>query len=380
MPLRFFTHSVVSSHCLNLCSTASVSPVQSLFLVMADDGLFELEAEERLYRAAVSLTDLPNESLLHMCLHGGMDVALVSLCCTCKAFRQLLYSIEAEPLWKTRCQQDGVVVRDSRQWRQSYVDHLATRCRDCAKSTSYKFSLLDNYRLCEKCERSQPHKYGLATLDQMVHERSLVAELTPGQRRELFGRNAEVPLRGLEICGFTWYLRAQALAAAARVLRVGESGEASDDGEEEGGKDALANIELTPIPMASQIDHDGVDGEAASLDSISRSWEESAAQHSARRPSGVAERKKERDEKKAHKKKVKAEQRERRETRELHSLPAGIASARGDRRPGSSHKPKRPSAHEHRSAAQPTRWELSLRKLEEDLGADLCGLSGLVLA
>ena len=65
-------------------------------------------------------------------------------------------------------------------------------------------------------------------------------------------------------------LRAQALAAAARVLRVGESGEASDDGEEEGGKDALANIELTPIP-ASQIDHDGVDGEAASLDSISRS-------------------------------------------------------------------------------------------------------------
>ena len=163
------THSVVSSHFVStyFCSTASVSPVQSLFLAMADDGLFELEAEERLYRAAVSLTDLPNESLLHMCLHGGMDVALVSLCCT-QGVRPAALLSEAEPLWKTRCQQDGVVVRDSRQWRQSYVDHLATRCRDCAKSTSYKFSLLDNYRLCEKCERSQPHKYGLATLDQMA--------------------------------------------------------------------------------------------------------------------------------------------------------------------------------------------------------------------
>ena len=58
------------------------------------------------------------------------------------------------------------------------------------------------------------------------------------------------------------------------------------------------------------------------------------------------------------------------------------ASPRGASAPASTYKPKRPSAREHRerAATELTPWERQYRGLEETLGADLCGLSGLVLA
>ena len=86
---------------------------------------------------------------------------------------------------------------------------------------------------------------------------------------------------------------------------------------------------------------------------------------------------------------VKAANRKKREGYPPSALPALHASPRGVA-PGSSHKPRRPSAREHRTAAGVhsshtgvaplSAWERQYRGLEEVFGADLGGLSGLVLA
>ena len=120
--------------------------------------------------------------------------------------------------------------------------------------------------------------------------------------------------------------------------------------------------------------------EMASLGDVASEWEAAAQAHAARRRPGAADRASLRDERKAHKRKVKAEQRERRDGAVTATLPAGLASAQGRAAPGSSHKPRRPSAREHRAAAKPDAWEATIERLQAEFGEDLCGLSGLVLA
>jgi len=208
-------------------------------------------------------------------------------------------------------------------------------------------------------------------VDQLLHERVLVAELSTAQRNRLFSS-----LPSLTIEKHKWYLRRQALAEAEKLLEATAATESEEADRIEA--EDQAGVPITSVSVEGNDDLE--EDEAASPASISRSWEEAAAEHAAtaeRLRPGDAQRKKERDEKKAHKRRVKAEQRERREVRELTAIPASVVASR---RPGSAHKPKRPSVHEHRAAAQPTRWEQSLRRLEEVLGDDLCGLSGLELA
>jgi len=149
-----------------------------------------------------------------------------------------------------------------------------------------------------------------------------------------------------------------------------------------------------PIPMSvqqhqqqQQQQHDDDDDADCSPDSVVHEWEAAAAAHSARRElrnPGAALRHQMRDERKVNKRKVKAEQRERREKAASAALPASLSlsSPRAAAPAGSSHKPKRPSTRDHRRAAQPAGggWEATLRRLEDEFGEDLAGLSGLVLA
>ena len=112
---------------------------------------------------------------------------------------------------------------------------------------------------------------------------------------------------------------------------------------------------------------------------VAQAWEEVAASHAAQRRLGAEERAKLREERKAHKKKIKGAQRAAREGALVAVLPAAYASPR-TAAPGSSHKPRRASAREHRVSAQVDAWVAQLETLEAEFGVDLCGLSGLALA
>ena len=103
--------------------------------------------------------------------------------------------------------------------RALFATHAKTFCHDCHQPTQYVFELT-NRRLCTKCERASPHLYGLATVEQLVHERSVVQQLTQSQRRDIF-RNLPSVERG----SHRWYLRHEATAAAQALLEPAEEEE-----------------------------------------------------------------------------------------------------------------------------------------------------------
>ena len=258
--------------------------------------------------------------------------------------------------------------------------NAVTLCHDCHKPTRYSFQLLSR-RLCESCERASPHIYGLATMAQLLHERSVVEELSVAHRRTLFAN-----LPSIELGGFDWYLRSHVCAAAANAASIAPPHEAPAGSSASPDRQQMALRAATmtsPIPIPGYDDDDD-DSEASPIESESlcREWEAAAAAHRAqsenRRP-GAAQSKVDRDERKANKRKVKAAQRERREKVEVAVLPSSFGSPRGPQS-GSQHKPKRTSVREHREKSRPNAWEAAIERLEGEFGTDLCGLSGLVLA
>ena len=85
------------------------------------------------------------------------------------------------------------------------------------------------------------------------------------------------------------------------------------------------------------------------------------------------------------KRRVKAEQKVKREAGLAAALPAGFSSSRDGRgrllASAPLHKPRRTSVSERRACPRPLDgWSAELARLESVLGPDLCGLSGLVLA
>ena len=348
---------------------------------------------------AAGLLALPDHVLLCICdfllVHDKFPLRLGALCAAHATLNRTLSSTEADELWTTLCRRHGVIGSADESPKAVFGRHATTLCHDCHSPTRYEFALLRR-RLCESCERASPHLYGLVTLQQLIHERSVVAELSGTQQARLFGGGpASLPsiTRGSQ----TWFLRPHAVAVARSLLGERECDEAPDQASEppRGGAarthrdsqpstvaELVAQPEGAPSNQAASqlqaatVDEDEEDEEAA-LD-LAGEWEAAAAVHTAQRKPGSKQRAQQRDERKAHKRKVKTEQRERRQSAEAGVLPSGLVAPRAAA--GSSgHKPKRVSASEHRAAASHGATRV-IERLEAEFGEDLCGLSGLVLA
>ena len=286
--------------------------------------------------------------------------------------------------------------------RALFATHAKTFCHDCHQPTPYKFELT-NRRLCTKCERASPHLYGLATVEQLVHERSVVQQLTQSQRRDIFRR-----LPSVERGSHRWYLRHEAIAEAQALLEPAEEEEetaveVSDETpavvvseeepsvKDEGSESAVsAPIAIAGGGRAQEEDEEDEDPCSCSpleAADVCSEWEAAAALHRAKRAPGVEAAKRARDEKKMHKRKVKAEQREKREKATVGAMPAGFvmrgsppsSSSSPHHHHSHSHKAKRPTHSKHRQERSSGEWEAALERLEAEFGEDLCGLSGLCL-
>ena len=379
--------------------------------------------------ACSSLLSLDHNSLVVIgeYLVGDHPLRLGALCVAHRTLDAALSTAEADGLWAALCRRHRITAPSAGlgSAKCTFGRQATTLCQDCHTPTRYEFVLL-KCRLCERCERASPQRYAVATIPQLLQERSVVAELSVSQRNVLFAR-----LPSFERSGYDWYLRQQATTGATALLHpaktmhleeevvvaepaldvsdaatvsvataAGSSATTAPDQPETARlAAAAARLQCAGAPSSAPIaiaparrqlgdssgDDDDDEGSGSSpIDAaeLSRAWDAAAADHTAnaeRRRPGGAQSKAERDEKKAHKRKVKAAQRERREKAESAVLPARFASSRGPA-PGSQHKPKRTSIREHREKARPNEWEVALERLEAEFGADLCGLSGLVLA
>lgn len=337
------------------------------------------------------LLSLPDTVLVHV-FHLLDDVhSLGRLCMSAAAIDVCLSSAQAQALWRHWCDVYRVSSGSTGGAKTAFARHARQICTDCrAQQTRYVFALLGHRRLCEGCERASPHRYGLATKEQLHHERSIVGQLSACDQRAVFAR-----LPSLQLAGHAWFLRAATTAAAAEHLQRAQAAEADleagtgEEAETEGERCEARTTPFTAVVQAGDGDAtaeasgesigSGV-GAASALDSVASEWDAAARSHAARRRPDAVVRAEQKAEQKAHKRRVKAEQRERRERQMGALLPASCASPRGVAAPGSSHKPRRPSARDHRVAAQPDAWERTLEALEATFGEGLAGLSGLVLA
>lgn len=214
-----------------------------------------------------------------------------------------------------------------------FVRHARTLCTECRTPTRYTHVLL-GCRLCEACERAFPHKFGLVTQLQLIYEvNSSFDQLKPSQRTAVFRQ-----LPCFRQASSTWYLRAQATAAAAEQLNCHD--------------DAISDEDLDAAPTAS-------------------SPRPSLAKAAEPRETCKAVLK---EAQKAHKRQVKLANRLKRES--------GGQPAPANVPPAALHyKPKRAPVSKHRQLpSEPNAWEIEYRDLEARLGSDLSGLSGLVLA
>ena len=162
---------------------------------------------------SVTLSALPKEVLLHICEHLSSPASLGRLCLASVSANDALLSKEASCLWEAWCKRHGVVQPSSgKSAKIRFGEHFASLCVECNKPTRYIYALTGR-RLCEACEATSPHVYGLATQQQLLHERSVVSMLSNEQRHRLF---ASVP--SLEVAGARWYRRTEAVAAARAML------------------------------------------------------------------------------------------------------------------------------------------------------------------
>ena len=302
---------------------------------------------------------LPDEALL-LIFAELSPTTLGRLSAIDVALSTWLLSSAAAWLWQVHCKRAGLQF-ENRDPRAVYAHYATTLCKDCSRPCRYTFTLL-NRRLCEECERCSPQKYALATELQLVHERSAVTHLSGEQRTILLST-----LPSIERGDATWYLRAQVVAAAANFLSPGSEIDKAPTQIPTGESD---------IGATDHVDDDEGGGESSDVD-ISAEWECASLEHKESRRRGAEEKAAQREARKAHKRKVKAAARAQRECDP--PLPASFRSPRGAGA-GSSHKPKRASAREHRMVAEPDAWERQYAELESLFGPMLSGLSGLSLA
>ena len=382
------------------------------------------------------LLSLPDETLLSI-LQRLDPNGLGRLAATSTSLRSWLQSgLAQDTLWRMHCERAGLEVAGDA--KLAYGRYAATLCADCARSTKYTFVLMANRRLCEECERGDPRRYALATELQLVHERSCLASLSNSHRQKVLRS-----LPSLELGGATWFLRSAAIEAATQLVascsgggggsggatspdasgtcsepsadssiesrgevlasalasasvREGASGNTSggegDGGNTSGGEGGGGNTSGGEgdggkvAPSGDVEDDAGQADDADEAIDVAGAWDAAAAEHTARRDAAsarkAAQREAQKEAQKAHKRAVKAATRAKRDGALAgQQMPRSLASASSPRAaPGSSHKPRRASAREHRTASHPDAWEREFAALEDVFGADLGGLSGLVLA
>ena len=324
------------------------------------------------------LEHLPDETL-SLIMQRLAPEALGCLASTSSSLARWMGSAAAAPLWHAHCARAGLSVPNHIDSKVAYGCHAATRCMDCRRPTRYIFQLLQR-RLCESCERQSPQRYAIATELQLVHERSSLAMLSAAQRRGVLRS-----LPSIELGGAVWYLRRAAVAAASQLESEDGVSSSSACAAGDGVPQAPQVMPPPPAPVDGSEVAEDADGDDEEHDE--HNPDAAGAEHAPMGAAGSAARRAEqREAAKAHKRAVKAAARAKREGGALVSTlqvrQRSKASPRGASAPASTYKPKRASAREHRerAATELTPWERQYRGLEETLGADLCGLSGLVLA
>uniref|UniRef100_A0A7S0LQM4 F-box domain-containing protein n=1 Tax=Coccolithus braarudii TaxID=221442 RepID=A0A7S0LQM4_9EUKA len=308
--------------------------------------------------------------MLNAMLSFLTPIQLARAAAACKTLRE---AASEESLWIAHCVVAGLSLNEcAGTARTCYVKEARRRCCECSRPTSYEFVPLRS-RLCETCERAHPHKYGLATRAQLMHERSELAWLSERQRDDLFRQ-----LPSLGLAGFEWFVRDQVLRLAEEWA-VSSPAEGDDDsheglggGETDSSCDYAMNERLC-VPAVLPRDAAGGEGDGAGRDAKRGCGDTHAngasGGHAA---AGDARRVLQRDAQKEHKRRVKAAQRAKR-----HGVSAPSASTYPRAAPQGS---KRAPVRQHRRCAQPQAWESQYRQLEERFGVGLAGLSGLSLA
>lgn len=335
------------------------------------------------------LGDMPDEQLLEIM----SKVPPQSLAQLRRTGGDLARLAGEESLWAMHCKAIGLSSRNdaprlSSQARFArYADSL---CHECRKPTPYQFVLLRR-RLCEDCERELPRKYLLSTAKQLVHTRSAVQDLNATQQAMLWPM-----LKSVELKGFRWYLRSQAIACAEAVLEADAAAVEEAAGAEEKDEAAAAledepmvgpaaaeGAAVTSATTRAEDEADEVEEEAAAEreergeelhpGAVTRAWEEAAEAHRRQQTPKAAAKAAARAAQKEHKKKAKLEARERRQ---------GVRTEAHPKQPRSPAEvaKKRASASHHRAHAEGSAWQIEYDKLQELFGDGLAGLSGLVLA
>jgi hypothetical protein len=358
----------------------------------------------------ITLDGLPDQAILHICESLPAE-ALGLLCCTCVAFNHVLKSEESRLMWEQLCRTHGLLPKQhgAEDSKACFGKHMASLCTGCRNPTKYIFALTGQ-RLCEACEARSPESFGLATVQMLVHDCSMVSSLSNSQRRTVF---AQIP--SLQIADATWYRRRQAVQEARALIEAQEEEQDVRSGTLTAGWTAVAGLSATlptdgePGGKCKGKSDDGGEAEGEgegegedegedegegdmdesnrlSADALAEEWDRAAAEHRARRKDDVAARNQERDAKKSHKRRIKAEQKARRAAGLASALPVRSrdqGEGRGRPPPASApvHKPRRTSCSERRATCRPVDgWSAELARLETVLGPDLCGLSGLILA
>ena len=242
-----------------------------------------------------------------------------------------------DALWLPHCKRFGL--ERSPSPRDSVARYMRTRCCECLQPTPYVFTLR-RVRLCERCELANTREYGLVSAIQLRFESGPISLLSEAQQCELLRS-----LPSLHLAGCEWHVRSQVLDAADRALAEGEA-------------DGAALSERLTGPRE-------VDDEA---DQAASGAARRGPERRVRRGDAEA-----REAQKEQKKRVKAEQRAKRQG--LVPEPARVP-------PGAfpEYKGKRASVRQHRAAAPVKELDRAFRRLEARFGAGLAGLSGLALA
>eukprot|EP00965_Chrysotila_dentata_P047799 1585504-Pleurochrysis_carterae.AAC.4 len=180
----------------------------------------------------MALLQLP-DTVLRLILEKLDSYGLQASACTCKT---LCSAAQDDLLWQRHCKDAGVLSQGSRLDSNSqdsaivgaralFMRHLRRRCCECRQPTQYEFRFL-GIRLCETCERGNPHRYGLATRAQLMHVRSELECLSSSQCDSLFRQ-----LPSLRLSGFEWFMRCQVLERAEQLAARGAKDETGEDAE-----------------------------------------------------------------------------------------------------------------------------------------------------
>mmetsp|Transcript_34572 Transcript_34572/g.72750 ORF Transcript_34572/g.72750 Transcript_34572/m.72750 type:complete len:350 (-) Transcript_34572:661-1710(-) len=344
----------------------------------------------------MALLQLP-DTVLRLILEKLDSYGLQASACTCKT---LCSAAQDDLLWQRHCKDAGVLSQGSRLDSNSqdsaivgaralFMRHLRRRCCECRQPTQYEFRFL-GIRLCETCERGNPHRYGLATRAQLMHVRSELECLSSSQCDSLFRQ-----LPSLRLSGFEWFMRCQVLERAEQLAARGAKDETGEDAEGarrdgrrarrvrhgDGDGDDSGDIGGGDVAGASYGHVDAAGCEAPGSEGDEPVQDRATGSNDADEDSGGGgggggqrRHSLQREEQKAHKRRVKAAQRLKRQGFVCDVAARPLTTAPRNR------APKRPTARQHREAARPQAWESEYKLLEESFGVGLAGLSGLTLA